>query len=144
MTGAAVVEAVSGNDREACLAIRVDVFCLEQGVSRELELDGLDGICRHYLARDGGTAVGTARTRPLGDGVVKCERMAVLAPFRGRGIGRAMLERALRDARRGGHATALLHAQTRAAPFYERMGFGREGDVFEEAGIAHVRMTLAL
>lgn len=144
MTGAAVVEAVSGEDRAACRAVRVEVFCREQGVSRALEFDGLDEVCRHYLARDGGKAVGTARTRPLGDGVVKCERMAVLAPFRGRGIGRALLERALRDARRDNRATALLHAQLRAAPFYEKAGFRREGGGFEEAGIVHVRMTLAL
>jgi predicted GNAT family N-acyltransferase len=34
----------------------------------------------------------------------------------------------------------VLHAQTRAAPFYARYGFVAEGEVFEEAGIPHIRM----
>jgi predicted GNAT family N-acyltransferase len=29
-------------------------------------------------------------------------------------------------------------------PFYEKLGFASEGDVFDEAGIPHVRMKHAL
>lgn len=139
-----VIEAIHPADREACYALRQEVFCAEQGVDQALEFDGLDGACRHYLARDRAAALGTARTRPLGDGTVKIERVAVLAPHRGRRIGLALMVRALADARADGHETALLHSQAHAAPFYRRLGFVQVGGDFTEAGIPHVRMTLAL
>ncbi len=144
MADLVISEAVSDDDREACYSIRITVFCDEQKVSREIEFDGLDAVCRHYLARQGGTVIGTARTRPLENGVVKFERIAVLKAFRGRDIGRALMARAFADAREDGHSVALLDSQTHASKFYEKLGFLQEGDEFEEAGIPHVRMTQAL
>jgi predicted GNAT family N-acyltransferase len=38
----------------------------------------------------------------------------------------------------------LLHAQTSAAGFYTHCGFFARGDPFDEAGIAHLEMALAL
>jgi predicted GNAT family N-acyltransferase len=38
----------------------------------------------------------------------------------------------------------VLHAQTHALRFYERQGFVADGPVFDEAGIAHRRMSRAL
>ena len=38
----------------------------------------------------------------------------------------------------------MLHAQCSALDFYARAGFVPRGAVFEEAGIAHVEMALAL
>ena len=139
-----ILEALETEDRAACLAIRVEVFCGEQKVARDFELDGLDDLCRHYLARHGDGAVGTARSRPLDGGGVKLERIAVLKPYRGREIGKALTERALSDARKDGYATAVLHSQSHVGPFYEKLGFRREGDEFEEAGIPHVRMVMTL
>ena len=139
-----ILEALEAGDRTACFAIRVEVFCGEQKVARDVELDGLDDLCRHYLARRGDLAVGTARSRPLDGGAVKLERIAVLKPYRGRDIGRALTERALSDARKDGYAAAVLHAQTQAGQFYEKLGFRREGGEFEEAGIPHVRMAMTL
>lgn len=146
MTEPTIIEASDSADMDACYAIRIEVFCSEQQVSRELEFDGLDAQCRHYLARLGEQAVGTARVRPLnggdtGDGIVKFERIAVHAPFRGRQIGRALMDRALDDARAGGAQSGVLHAQSSAAPFYLKLGFSQEGDIFIEADIPHVRMT---
>jgi len=144
MSEVEILEAIEQADREACFAIRIEVFCGEQRVSREIEFDGLDDACRHYLARIGSQPVGTARTRPLKGGTVKFERVAVLKARRGLDIGRALMARALADAAAAGHATALLHSQTRAGPFYEKLGFRQEGAEFMEAGIPHVRMTRPL
>ena len=46
-----ISEITSEADREEGFAIRRQVFCVEQGVSRKEEFDGLDGDCRLYLAR---------------------------------------------------------------------------------------------
>lgn len=142
MTAVEIVEITAAVDREAAFAIRHAVFCDEQRVDPAIEFDGLDGDCRQYLARSGQAAVGTARLRDAGDGVVKIERVAVPAPDRGRGIGKAMMIRTIADARASGAATIAIHAQCHAEEFYRSLGFKRLGGVFDEAGIPHVRMEL--
>lgn len=120
-------------------AIRERVFVEEQGVPMELELDGLDPGARHLIAIvDEDLPVGTARL--LDDGHVG--RMAVLPAWRGRGIGTALLRRAVELAIAGGRPHAFLHAQCAAIPFYERLGFRAEGPVFLDAGIEHRLMRL--
>jgi predicted GNAT family N-acyltransferase len=47
-------------------------------------------------------------------------------------------------AREAGLPSVWCHAQLTAVPFYERLGYARLGATFEEAGIEHVRMELAL
>ncbi len=134
------IAAVDGeDDMNAAFAIRREVFCGEQGVDEAEEIDGLDPECRHYLAWLAGDAVGTARTRSLAeDGAVKIERVAVLKPLRGRGIGKALMLRALADIAAG---QAVLNAQLPVESFYANLGFVSEGEIFQEAGIEHVRMV---
>lgn len=121
----------------ACLQIRRVVFVEEQGVPEAEEIDGLDPICRHYLARLGGEPVGAARTKPL-DAAVKAQRVAVLGAARGAGVGAALMRRILADAAAVGPATeVVLDSQTSAIAFYERLGFTAEGPEFLDAGIPH-------
>lgn len=144
MSPISILEAFEDRDRTACYAIRKAVFCDEQGVSPALEFDGKDDGCRHYLVRGDDGDIGTARVRPLGDGVVKIERVAVLITQRNAGVGLLLMKRALSDARMDGFGTAVLNAQVRSGEFYRRLGFLQTGDEFEEAGIPHIRMTLDL
>ena len=136
-----IVEIADAEDMERAFAIRRAVFCDEQGVGREEEFDGRDGDCRHYLASAGGETVGAARLRDAGEGEVKIERVAVLKPHRGNGFGTALMRRTIADAASSGAETIAIHAQCHAEAFYEDLGFVTEGDVFEEAGIPHVRMV---
>jgi len=130
-----------GADAPLLRAVREAVFMIEQGVPAELEWDGLDPDCAHALALSArGEAIGAARLTP--DGHIG--RMAVLAPWRGQGVGRALLEAMLSEARRRGFPQVALNAQTHAQGFYQRFGFARQGDEFPDAGIPHVRMTLGL
>jgi predicted GNAT family N-acyltransferase len=127
----------------ACLDIRRRVFVAEQGVAEEIEVDGLDPGCAHFVAQLDGRPVGTARFRVAGD-VAKIERVAVLAEHRTTGVGGALMAALEEHARREGFARVVLNGQTQVADFYERRGYRREGDVFVEADIPHVRMTKAL
>lgn len=138
--GIDISEAGGAADMAACFAIRRAVFCVEQGVSENLEIDGRDPGCRHYLLRLGGRAIGTARVRPIESGLSKIERVAILAPHRGGGLGSALMRRVLRDLDDAGCETALLHAQAHSETFYRALGFATKGAPFEEAGIPHVRM----
>lgn len=142
MTAVEIIEITEEADQQKAFAIRHAVFCDEQQVEPALEFDGLDDHCRHYLAKNGTVAMGTARIRDTGDGLIKIERVAVLAPDRGQGIGRALMVRTIEDARAAGAATIAIHAQCHAEEFYQALGFRRIGHVFDEAGIPHVRMEL--
>jgi predicted GNAT family N-acyltransferase len=133
-----VAEIAGGIALERAFEIRRIVFCDEQGVSREEEFDGLDGTCRQYLATIGDLAVGTARTRPLEDGHIKIERVAVLQGYRDLGVGTSLMERIMVDI---GEMPMTLNAQFETKSFYKRLGFSAIGDIFDEAGIAHVRMV---
>ena len=117
--------------------VRDEVFVGEQGVPVELEHDALDPLCVHVLARVlDGTPIGTARLTPdhhIG-------RMAVRAPWRGRGVGDALLLALVDEARKRGWPEVRLNAQVSAIGFYERHGFQLEGERFVEAGIEHQAM----
>lgn len=118
-------------------AVRESVFIREQGVPPELERDASDPVSRHVVARDAnGTAIGTGRLLP--DGHIG--RMAVLAAWRGQGVGRALLERLLDEADAIGMMQLVLNAQVPACGFYRRFGFVEEGGEFIEAGLRHRTM----
>ena len=131
-------------DLDAAFTIREIVFQQEQGVPATLEHDAHDRRdARHYLARAAdGTPAGAARWRETDHGV-KLERFAVLAGFRNQEIGAALLHAVLADVRADRpNAAVYLNAQLRAVPFYERHGFRKEGEMFEEANIQHYKMVL--
>ncbi len=124
--------------------VRHHVFVQEQGVPAELELDEFDQAASHALAYQGTNCIGTARLVDLGNGQFQIGRMAVLAPFRGLGIGKQILENLIGLAQSRGSKTIVLHAQVTALPFYEKLGFLAQGPVYEEAGIPHRNMMLEL
>jgi predicted GNAT family N-acyltransferase len=130
------LERVSPKDLEVCFAIRRTVFVEGQGVSEEIEIDGLDPECTHFLARLDETPVATARLRETG-GLAKAERVAVLEAERGYGVGRALMEALEAAAAARSLGQVLLHAQVPVIPFYEKLGYAAEGDVFLEDDIAH-------
>ena len=126
---------------QAAFALREEVFCGEQGVPRELELDGRDPHARHLVAVDRASevVVGTLRLLREGD-TAKVGRVAVRREFRRRGIALRMLEIAVERAAAEGCSRARLAAQTRALQVYEAAGFAVESEPFQEAGIEHVWM----
>jgi len=114
--------------------IREAVFVQEQQVPVELEWDDEDEHATHFLAQNQqGIALGCARFLATG----QIGRMAVLADYRGQGIGAKLLLAALEVAKRQNFKRVWLHAQLHALPFYEKQGFVAEGDIFDDAGIPH-------
>ncbi|MYV57269.1 GNAT family N-acetyltransferase [Streptomyces sp. SID3212] len=154
LLGHVVREATGPEDREACFAVRKEVFVVEQGVPEDLEYDGRDDDAIQVLAvRDDGLPLGTGRLlygpaaadRTGGDpSVGALGRLAVNRDARGRGLGAALV-RAIEDAARERGLTAVdLHAQTHALGFYERLGYEAYGPEFLDAGIPHRSMRRAL
>lgn len=125
----------------ALRTVRETVFVHEQGVPPELELDEHDPEAIHVLAVDkSGRPIGAGRLLP--DGHIG--RLAVLADWRGRRVGRALLDALVAEAERRGHAEAVLNAQAHALKFYLRAGFAITSDPFVEAGILHREMRKRL
>ena len=143
----AVREARTEAEWGAVRAIRQAVFIDEQACPPEEEWDEHDapeargGPTHHLLGTLNGLPVGCARWRRV-EAYAKLERFAVLAAARGRGVGRALVARALTDARNKGLRRFVLHAQTHATGLYAPFGFEIVGEPFSEAGIEHVKMTL--
>jgi predicted GNAT family N-acyltransferase len=128
---------------DAALALRYEVFCVEQGVTLEEERDGLDGESLHLVVVDDGKIVGTCRLLLVGS-EVKLGRMAVAASHRGRGLAAVLLVEADARSHELRAERIALAAQLTAQALYERAGYAPYGDVFLDAGIEHVMMGKAL
>jgi len=147
-----VTEAPWAQSRDAIQSIRNLVFVDEQHIPVELEWDGTDKDCIHVLAFDKqGNAIGTGRiqihTNNTSDGsntVGHIGRIAVLKQQRGHGVGCALLARLVEIARTQQLGSVYLNAQKHLQSYYERHRFEREGDIFNEAGIPHVRMVCTI
>lgn len=130
------------NDHEMELVhdIRMEVFVGEQGVPVELEMDGLDGEAVHVLALVDGMPAGCARMLLNGD-ETKIGRVAVKKSKRRYGIGTGMCKLLITIAKDEGIRKIHIGSQLTAVDFYTTLGFEKEGGVFMEAGIEHVKMV---
>lgn len=136
-------EVKDGPDFAICMAIRMEVFVREQQVPLEEEMDDFNATATHYLATLDGAPVATARTRVLEKGVAKIERVAVLKEHRGQGIGLKLMLHLVARLRNHPQVDQItINAQVVAVPFYEKMDFVVQGDMFMEANIPHYKMVL--
>ena len=123
--------------------IRYRVFVMEQAVPEEMEWDEYDQDAIHALALINDETVGTARLI-LNHEKAKIGRMAVLEEWRSQGIGFALLNALVQEARQQQIKWIELHAQVHAEQFYAKLGFVAVGEVFSEAGIDHIKMQKVL
>ena len=130
---------LQSEDAKKLFEIRTTVFVMEQNVDHDLEYDEHEKESHHYLASFGNNACGTARWR-ITDSGIKLERFAVLAPYRSKDVGLALLNAVLDDVIPLDQKI-YLHAQMPAHGFYLKNGFVEEGDHFWEANIEHVEMV---
>lgn len=142
MSDSFTVHTLAWRDGEILLrAVREAVFMREQGVSAELEWDGLDESCMHVLAiNKTGLAIACARMTAQGT----IGRMAVLQDWRGKGVGSAVLEALLNAAREQKISTVELAAQTQVEGFYQHYGFVAVGEIFMDANMPHIMMRLPI
>lgn len=124
-------------------AIRTAVFVEEQGFVHEF--DETDERCQFIVLYDGDAPAATGRFFP---GEQEREyvigRVAVMKDYRGRGLGRQVVEEAERIIRKLGASSVMLSAQVRARGFYESMGYRTEGDIYLDEYCQHVTMRKKL
>jgi len=127
------------DELQAAIDLRREVFVGEQGVPLCLEVDDHDPVAIHLVAVERGRVMGTLRLLDDGD-AARLGRLAVQRAARRRGLARRLLDAAEAWAREHGRRRIVLSAQTYALTLYEGAGYVRQGDVYTEAGIEHVRM----
>jgi len=98
-----------------------------------------------FTARIGTLMVGSVRQLPICIGDTKALMLGPLTvepPFRSRGVGRKLLERALNDAREKGHRMVVLVGDE---AYYSRVGFKRvpKGRAVMPGPVDHDRVLVA-
>ena len=123
--------------REQAFAIRHKVFVIGQNCPKDLEYE-FEEESTHFLLFKDRIPLATARHRKTEKGF-KLERFAVVESARGKGYGMQILQAILHDLKEK-KEVKYMHAQQQVIPFYEKVGFKKVGDLFEEAGIMHYKM----
>ncbi|NUF51009.1 GNAT family N-acetyltransferase [Acinetobacter seifertii] len=120
--------------------IREQVFIREQGIAPEDEWDDFDATAVHFMVYDQEQPIATARLLPQHS----VGRVAVLMPYRKQGIGKILMQHIIDYARNQKLPYLKLSAQTYVTAFYEALGFNVQGEVYQDCGIPHIDMILAL
>ena len=109
--------------------------------AQELEAEATS---HHLACYRGDRLVGCLVLCPFDGGDVRMRQVAVVPELQGRGIGKALVECAEAFARKMGYRRVNLHARESAVAFYEKLGYSRRGDRFEEVTIPHWAMEKRL
>jgi ribosomal protein S18 acetylase RimI-like enzyme len=129
------VPAVRGLFREYAAGLGIDL-CFQDF---DAELAGLPGAYappsgRLLVAEVDGGPVGCVALRPQAPGVCELKRLYVRPAYRGRGLGRRLLEALLAEAIAAGYREAVfdtLQSMTEAVALYRSLGF-RETEPYNE------------
>ena len=75
---------------------------------------------------------------------VRLRQMAVVKDLQGKGLGKALMTFAENLARDRGYKRITMHARKNAIGFYEKMGYRKKGEEFQEITIPHYVMEKEL
>jgi putative acetyltransferase len=143
--GAPLISAAGADDVEALRELfgEYAAWLGEQGWFPDLEAEIAalpEGYDFFLLAREGDRVLGCVALKPLPDGACELKRLYVRPGARGRGLGRALAEAAVAEARRLGYAILRLDtlpAMEAASAIYVSLGF-RPTDRFNDNPIEGV------
>jgi predicted GNAT family N-acyltransferase len=121
-------------------AVRTPVFVHEQSVAPAFEWDEIDVDAIHVLACVHQAPIACLRIINY----QKIGRMAVLKEWRNKGIGNAILKKAIAICKDYGSNQIYLSAQTHAIGFYKQAGFIVISEIYQDVHIPHVDMQLTL
>ena len=128
------------------LAVRHRVFVELQGLFEGSDVDAFDSLedTLHAVAVVDGEVVGTVRLYPLGDGLWKGDRLAVLPDARVHRLGAALVQFAVRTAGSLGGSRMVAQVQTSNVRFFERLGWELDGEPALYHGAPHQPMAIEL
>ncbi|MDQ1628309.1 MAG: hypothetical protein QOI54_2053 [Actinomycetota bacterium] len=127
--------------------IRHAVFVVEQGLFPvdDRDVHDRDAETIHVLGLDDGVPAGTVRLYPLGDGLWKGDRLAVLPGHRhSGGLGADLVRYAVATAGALGGSRMLAQIQPGNVRFFRALGWSALGDPGDYLGRPHQKMSIAL
>ena len=122
---------------------RFEVFVMDQQITCENDFDDKDFNTHHIFLEEKGKVIAYARLLPKGLSYDEASigRVLVLKEARRRGLAREMMLRSIEYITEvWGESEITLSAQAYVVPLYESVGFKKISDVYDEAGIPHVKM----
>lgn len=138
---------LSHDDIYEMAKVRYEVFACEQKITCENDFDDKDKVCEHVLAYYENKLVGYCRLLPGGLAYEKPSigRVLVLKEFRKNYIAQDMMAKSADFIRENwNEKEIIISSQLYAKRLYEAVGFKIISDVYDEAGIEHVKMSLKL
>jgi predicted GNAT family N-acyltransferase len=103
-----------------------------------------DALRQHFCAVADDQVVGCASLKPLDGETLQLKQMAVAEAWRGAKIGARLVALAEAWALGAGFHEIVLHARIGAEGFYAKLGYEREGEIFEENTVPHLKMAKRL
>ena len=88
--------------------------------------------------------IGCCVLTPRDHSVIQLRQMTVRSDYRGKDVGRAILEFAEKLAKGNNFSLLMMHARNPVIDFYKKCGYTIEGDPFFEVGIGHHKMQKQL
>jgi predicted GNAT family N-acyltransferase len=128
----------------AAIRLREAILRKPLGLVLSAEEMAAEPECRHFVGVMGTDVVATLLLKPLDAQTVKMRQVAVEPAMQGSGIGAGLVRFAEAAARELGFKTIVAHARATAVPFYLRLGYATEGELFIENTIPHQLVTKAL
>ena len=119
-----VLRAESEWQRAGAYSVRIQGMNRQHHIPLREEFDEHDGDGTRYIVLlDDGYPVATCRFYEIGAGSVALGRVVVLPEYRGRGLGRRVVEEAERWIRELGCREIVIDSRIVAVPFYEKLGY---------------------
>lgn len=133
-------------EEEKAFAIRRRVFVEEQRLFNDSDQDDNDPRSIHLVAVKDGEVVGTVRVYPVRDapGHWIGGRLAVIRRERASGAGELLVQEAMRTVKRLDCARFTATIQERNVVWFEKLGWWREGELFNLLGKPHQLMQADL
>jgi putative N-acetyltransferase (TIGR04045 family) len=129
-------------------AIRHRIFVDEQAIfaDSDLDLHDRDASVVALIGYCDGVAAGTVRLFAIepADGIWQGDRLAVLAPYRTRGLGAPLVRCAVATAGVLGGRLMSAHIQLANVRFFQRLGWETRGKREIYAGLVHQPMSIEL
>lgn len=124
--------------------LRQDIFIIEQNCIYD-DIDGLDYESIHLLLFSGNdTLIGYLRIVPPGIKFdeVSLGRIAIRKSYRGKGLGKKLIEKGLEFAKERGETSVKIEAQAHLEKLYTGLGFKKVSKIYSVDGIPHIQMIM--
>lgn len=137
-----ILRAESEWQRAGAYSVRIQGMNRQHHISLREEFDEHDGDGTRYIVLlDDGYPVATCRFYGIAAGSVVLGRVVVLPDYRGKGLGRKVVEEAERWIRELGCREIMIDSRITAVPFYEKLGYiPVDGIVIKSGSFDCIRM----